>query len=243
MARTSASGSGSRIGANALLRHGELAVAPASATKNPLTPQAVLEVAGFRQPVIFSRSCRGGARGSRRPRRDGFAEHAEGVAPGLASEAGVAAEAGRTSPLAQQEQSAPVYRSPRWSPTPAEATDALRAEGRPRADARGAGCAQGPEWLFRSVTWGPELEFLDVIRAVLPPTGCSWRRSAGRFCRRVCVPVQAPRTFLTCGTPRYLGSAIRPPLGRRPLTRPGVVSIAGDWRLHRSRVRRSPTRL
>jgi acetolactate synthase-1/2/3 large subunit len=77
---------------------------------------------------------------------------------------------------------------------------------------------------------GPELEFLDTIRAVLPPDGLFVEEicQAG-FVSEFAFPVHAPRTFLTCGHQGTLGFGYPTALGAQAAdpARP-VVSIAGD---------------
>jgi acetolactate synthase-1/2/3 large subunit len=109
-------------------------------------------------------------------------------------------------------------------------TEALRAEGPPRADLTREFAALKARVAAQIRDVGLELEFLEIIRAVLPPDGL--------FVEEVCqaglaaefgFPVYAPRTFLTCDHQRTLGFGYPTALGAQAAEpdRP-VVSVAGD---------------
>jgi len=109
-------------------------------------------------------------------------------------------------------------------------TEALRAEGSPRADRTEELVALKAGVAARIRDLGPELEFLDAIRAVLPPEGLFVEEvcQAG-FAAEFGFPVDAPRTFVTCGHQGTLGFGYPTALGAQAAdpARP-VVSIAGD---------------
>jgi acetolactate synthase-1/2/3 large subunit len=116
----------------------------------------------------------------------------------------------------------------------AEATaalaEALVADGPPRADRTEELTRLKARVAAQIRDVGPELEFLDTIRAVLPPQGLFVEEvcQAG-FAAEFGFPVETPRTFLTCGHQGTLGFGYPTALGAQAAdpSRP-VVSIAGD---------------
>jgi acetolactate synthase-1/2/3 large subunit len=108
--------------------------------------------------------------------------------------------------------------------------EALRADGRPRRDRTNEFIAIKAQVAERTRDVGPELEYLETMRAVLPRDGL--------FVEEVCqvgfaaqfgFAVHTPRTYLTCGYQGSLGFGYPTALGAQVAhpDRP-VLSIAGD---------------
>ncbi|HEX4252697.1 MAG TPA: thiamine pyrophosphate-dependent enzyme [Pseudonocardia sp.] len=141
------------------------------------------------------------------------------------------AQATRLAPYLDPEGGAPITA---LVADAAEATaaliEALRADGAPRADRAEEFTALKARVAAELRDLGPELEFLEVIRAVLPRDGLFVEEicQAG-FAAEFAFPVQAPRTFVTCGHQGTLGFGYPTALGAQAAD-PGrpVVSIAGD---------------
>jgi len=109
-------------------------------------------------------------------------------------------------------------------------TEALRAEGAARPDRTEEFTAVKARMAAQIRDVGPELEFLETIRAVLPADGLFVEEvcQAG-FVSQFGYPVYTPRTYLTCGHQGTLGFGYPTALGAQAAypDRP-VVSIAGD---------------